>query len=319
VLTFTKNTIMKSLSLFLLSFILAISCFAQSNPDDISGIFASRDDKDMKLYDGFNVQDYNYYYNADTLFYQFYGKEMALPLSLVDFKTAKIEEEKKWMTIGKEKIYYLKLKPVKNRHFPTQYDFKFATAGTDEVTFYFISKEMAENALEFLKDPHPLQSNAVAADDDKDDYLTMILAAASKHNDEGIDKILAKKDDADFELTLGNGSSNPMKYFLYNDSLWFSGTELYAVVIPFDNIDIAKIFTYESGVWKNKNGSKCYEIPVYAKTGKRFSQDFRSLWGADSPMEKQLGGKEITITGLVVPDKEWADKFIAYIKAKANE
>ena len=141
---------------------------------------------------------------------------------------------------------------------------------------------------------------------------------AEKKNDEGIDKILAKKDDTDFEFNLGGSSTSQFKYFLYNDSLWFSGTELYATVIPFDNIDIIKAFTYESGVWKNKNGSKCYEIPVYAKAGKRFGQDFKSLWGANSPMEKQLGGKEITIINLILPDKEWANKFIAYLKTKVN-
>ena len=141
---------------------------------------------------------------------------------------------------------------------------------------------------------------------------------AEKKNDEAIDKILAKKTDTDFEFNLGGSSSNSFKYFLYNDSLWFSGTELYAVVIPFDNIDISKTFTYASGVWKNKDGGKCYEIPIYAKAGKQFGQDFKSLWGVNSPMEKQLGGKEITITNLVMPDKEWANKFIAFLKTKTN-
>jgi hypothetical protein len=312
---------MKKLHFLLIMFLVNIACFSQGNPDDISGIFLSRDDKDMKLYDGFNVQDYNYYYNEDTLFYQFYGKEMALPLSLVDFKKAAIDEEKKWMTINREKIYYLKLHPLKNKRFPTQIELSFTTPGTDEVTLFFPSKGMAENALEFLKDPHPLQTDIDLKDldiDNDNDAISKILAAAGKSNDEGIDKILAKKADTDFDFTIGGSSSSSFKYFLYNDSLWFSGTELYALVVPFDNIDIAKIFTYESGVWKNKDGSKCYEIPLYAKAGKHYSQDFKSLWGDNSAMEKQLGGKDITITSVVMPDKEWATRFIAYLKTKVK-
>jgi hypothetical protein len=309
---------MKRLRILSTIMLFNIACFSQSNPDDISGFFSYRNDEDIKLYDGFNVQYYNYGYSNDTIYYQFYGKEMALPLSLIDFKTAKIGEEKKWMTIDKEKVYFLKLKPLKNKHFPSQYNLGFASTATEEVTFYFPSKGMAENALAFLKDPHPLQTGTELKDLEIDDAISKILAAADKKTDESVAKILAKKEDADFEFTTGGSSSSAFKYFLYNDSLWFSGTELYATVIPFDNIDIARSFTYESGVWKNKNGSKCYEIPLYAKTGVVFSQDFKSLWGSNSAMEKQLGGKAITITSLVVPGKDWANKFIEYLKTKTN-
>src|SRR3954471_6976500 len=97
-----KNSVMKPFQLLLICVLLNTVCLAQSNPDDITDVFSSRNDNDFKLYDGFNVAYYNYGYSNDTIYYQFYGKELGIPLSSIDLKTAVIGEEKKWMTVDKE-------------------------------------------------------------------------------------------------------------------------------------------------------------------------------------------------------------------------
>jgi len=309
---------MKKLQLLLLGMISCFVAIAQSDPDNIEDLFSTHNDGDIKLYDGFNVQSYNYYYSSDTMYYQFYGKEMALPLKTVDFTKSIIGEEEKWTTTDRKKLYYLKLHPFNGKTFPSAYDFKFTTIKTEanmEITMYFTSNQMAQNALAFMKAPHDFKSEIKADDAEFDDAIDKILAEDKKVEDK-LSGMLAHKDDIDFECKLSGRSPKGFKYNISRDTLWFFGTELYTIVIPVASIDFTKTISYESGIWLNKDGSKAIEISLQAEAGKSFAQDFASQYGVNSVMEQKLGGKKITTAGLVIPDIQLAEKLVQYLNDK---
>jgi hypothetical protein len=134
-------------------------------------------------------------------------------------------------------------------------------------------------------------------------------SAPLDENETKLQNILENKNDMDFEFNTGNGHNKPFKYFLRNDSLWFSGTNLYTTVIPLSNIDFErKIYFLESSLWKTKTNDKCIEVPLYAIKGRLYEKEF------EIEAFKKLDEGAIDFANLILPDKAFAEAFIKYLK-----
>lgn len=127
-----------------------------------------------------------------------------------------------------------------------------------------------------------------------------------------LQKIFANKDDVDFKFSMSGRSSSPFKYYYRNDSLWFSGTNLYTTVIPVNSINFERTIYYlESSLWKTETNEKCIEVPLYAIKGKLYGQEFEI-----SAFEKRFGGEKIDFVNLILPSKSFAEELIKYLKAQ---
>jgi len=90
-----------------------------------------------------------------------------------------------------------------------------------------------------------------------------------------IEKILANKQDEDFEFYRGGGQTSDFKYFLRNDTLWYSGTNLYTTVIPLGNVNFERqLYFLESSLYKTKANDKCIEVGLYAIKGKLYKKEY---------------------------------------------
>ena len=135
---------------------------------------------------------------------------------------------------------------------------------------------------------------------------------AENSNEKLLHKILANKDDVDFEFSIAGIALSPFKYYMRNDSLWFRGTNLYATVIPVNAIDFERTIYYlESSLWETKAGDKCIEVPLYAIKGKLYAQEFDI-----AQFEKRFGGEKIDFVNLILPNKAFAEELIKYLKAQ---
>jgi hypothetical protein len=234
------------------------------------------------------------------LFYSYSSLNHPIPLKLIDFSTYSIEEDNKWMTEQKEKIFHLTLNAIKGKKFPLQLfkvesEFMQDMFGSETETLLFPTRSMALQAFEYLKNAFEGKTTA-----------------AENSNEKLLRKVLADKGDVDFEFLTSSLSSVPFKYYYHNDSLWFSGTNLYATVIPVNAIDFERTIYYlESSLWKTKAGDKCIEVPLYAIKGKLYAQEFDI-----AQFEKHFGGEKIDFANLILPNKAFAEELIKYLKAQ---
>ncbi|MBK7559646.1 MAG: hypothetical protein IPI54_16015 [Chitinophagaceae bacterium] len=126
-----------------------------------------------------------------------------------------------------------------------------------------------------------------------------------------LEKIFENRNDVDFEFYTGSGRSSSFKYFLRNDSLWFSGTNIFTVVIPLRNVDFErKLYFLASSSWKTKTNDKCIEVPLYAIKGKLYEKEF------EIEAFKKLDEGTIDFANLILPDKTFAEAFIKYLKER---